>query len=233
MIIPEQKNKVQGTKSFSIGRALVRVLLLASLIYSTYCVHVIVTGLTPQPIYRESETPQSYSDIFSPSAEYLCAPIVNNYTTSMSDRYEVCFLRLSAKDADWIRQKFASVKPGHVSLSDGRIRSWSQEVGASHLLYLSGSLGEIIEEDKVGTYHWWEEYWDQEYKAPGMVFLKGLTLQLWIDGMNPNDMIEYSEYLEWKRNCCWFGFTSSGNSYYIPLQGNFLFYVSEYHSHSM
>ncbi|EKT85378.2 hypothetical protein LSS_17825 [Leptospira santarosai serovar Shermani str. LT 821] len=95
--------------------------------------------------------------------------------------------------------------------------------------YLSGSLGEIIEEDKVGTYHWWEEYWDQEYKAPGMVFLKGLTLQLWIDGMNPNDMIEYSE---WKRDCCWFGFTS-GYSYYIPLHGNFLFYVSEYHRHSM
>ncbi|EKO33504.1 hypothetical protein LEP1GSC163_2817 [Leptospira santarosai str. CBC379] len=230
MIIPEQKNKVQGTKSFSIARALIRVAFLASLIYSTYCVHVIVTDLTPQPIYRKSETPQSYSDIFSSTRGGLCAPIVHHYSIYMSDRYEVCFLRLSAKDADWIRQKFASVKLGHLTLSDGSTLSRSQEVGASPLLNLSGSLGEIIDtEERVGTYHWWEEYWDQEYKAPGMVFLKGLTLQLWIDGMNPNDMIEY---LEWKRDCCWFGFTS-GESYYIPLQGNFLFYISEHHSHSM
>ncbi|KXZ32843.1 hypothetical protein AYB33_12225 [Leptospira santarosai] len=226
MIIPKQKNKLQS-KFFSIGRALIRVALLASLIYATYCPYRIATiVLTPQPIYRESETPQSYSDIVLSAPEgYLCAPIVEDYGTSVSDLYEVCFLRLSAKDADWIRQKFASVKPGHLTLSDGRIRSWSQKVGASRLLYLSGSLGEIVINDRNGIHSWAQE----EYMAPGMLFLRVLTLQLLIDGMNPNDMIEYSEMIN---GCSLFGFTNCSR-HYIPLQGNFLFYVSEFHSHFM
>lgn len=58
-----------------------------------------------------------YSDIFSSTRGYLCAaappPEEEGYSISSHDHIEVCFLRLSAKDADWIRQKFASVKPGY------------------------------------------------------------------------------------------------------------------------
>lgn len=63
-----------------------------------------------------------YSDIFSSTRGYLCAaappPKEEGYSISSHDHIEVCFLRLSAKDADWIRQKFASVKPGHVLLNE-------------------------------------------------------------------------------------------------------------------
>lgn len=69
-----------------------------------------------------------------------------------------------------------------------------------------------------------------EYSINSMVFLRLLTLRLlWINRMNPNDMIEYREDVD---RCALFRSTYC-DRYYIPLQGNFLFYVSEYHSHSM
>nr|WP_155118830.1 hypothetical protein [Leptospira santarosai] len=222
-MIPKQKNKLQGTKFFSIARALIRVAFLACVIYSTYGAYIISTSLTPQPIYRGSETPQVYSDIFSSTRGYLCAPIVEDYSTYMSDRYEVCFLRLSAKDADWIRQKFASVKLGHVSLSDGRSRVWGQDVGAFsyqlNLLWVNEGID--VDETHSGS---------QEYMTPGMVFLRRLTLELWIDRMNPNDTIQYWDVIH---DSSVLGYPRSSDIFYIPLQGNFLFYISEYENTAM
>lgn len=141
----------------------------------------------------------------------------------MSDRYEVCFLRLSAKDADWIRQKFASVKPGHLTLSDGSSRVWGQDVGAFsyqlNLLWVNEGID--VDETHFGS---------QEYMTPGMVFLRRLTLELWIDRMNPNDTIQYWDVIH---DSSVLGYPRSSDIFYIPLQGNFLFYISEYENTAM
>nr|WP_282965140.1 hypothetical protein [Leptospira santarosai] len=245
------KNKLQETKLPSIGRALIRVALLACVIYSTYCVYIIVNGLTPQPIpiYRKSETPQVYSDIFS-SDGYLCAatPEGEFYDISMRDDIKVCFLRLSAKDADWIRQKFASVKPGHrvifsKDLQEKYYQSWGQ-FGADALILsppcnqdwghcipsMPSSRSTINAPDRLRDFLEEVEGQQDEYSITNsMVFLRLLTLRLWINRINPNDMIEYREDVD---RCALFRSTYC-DRYYIPLQGDFLFYVSEIHSHYM
>ncbi|MDI7188353.1 hypothetical protein [Leptospira santarosai] len=250
----DTKNKVHGTKFFSIARALIKVALLACVIYSTYCVHVIVTGLTPQPIpiYRKSETPQVYSDIFS-SDGYLCAatPEGEFYDISMRDDIKVCFLRLSAKDADWIRQKFASVKPGHrviersfsKDLQEKYYQSWGRFDADAPILSppcnqdwghcipsIPSSRSTMNAPDRFRSFLEEVEGQQDEYSITNsMVFLRLLTLRLWINRINPNDMIEYREDVD---RCALFRSTYC-DSYYIPLQGDFLFYVSEHHSHYM
>ncbi|EMP02195.1 hypothetical protein LEP1GSC171_4001 [Leptospira santarosai str. HAI1380] len=242
-----KKIKLQGTKFFSIARALIRVAFLACVIYSTYCVYIISTSLTPQPIYRKSETPQVYSDIFS-SDGYLCAatPEGEFYDISMRDDIKVCFLRLSAKDADWIRQKFASVKPGHRVIErrfskEKYYQSWGQ-FGADALI-LSPPCNQdwghcipsmpsrnTINAPDLRRFLEAVEGLQDEYSINSMVFLRLLTLRLlWINRMNPNDMIEYREDVD---RCALFRSTYC-DRYYIPLQGDFLFYISEIHSHYM
>lgn len=118
-------------------RILEFIILLSVCIYSTYCTYIIITGiLEPQPIIRNeadlnhsswkqrynqeipvinSEMPLSYLDVFSVQSErYLCATSTGSSYGSVSDEIQVCFLKLSAEDANWIRQKFANVPLGRL-----------------------------------------------------------------------------------------------------------------------
>ncbi|EMF80612.1 hypothetical protein LEP1GSC188_3699 [Leptospira weilii serovar Topaz str. LT2116] len=125
-------------------------------IYTIYCIHKagIVTALlaAPQPIVRnealdlnhslwkqrynqeipviDSEMPPSYSDVFYVQPErYLCAaPTGARHGTALNDKTEVCFLKLSTEDANWIRQKFANVLPGKLLDRNDHLweRSWNQ-----------------------------------------------------------------------------------------------------------
>ncbi|MDL5245702.1 hypothetical protein QRD38_07810 [Leptospira weilii] len=236
-------------------------------IYIIYCVYKagIVTALlaAPQPIVRnelldlnhslwkkqrwneeipivESEKSPSYSNVFSVQPErYLCAaPTGENISSSQYDKTEVCFLKLSAEDANWIRQKFANVPPGTlVDRNDHLwVRSWNQ-VGLGDLVPLHDDpLEEMYGDDDA----------EEEHMTTGVVFLKWVTLRFLINQVNPNDLIHYSELethgFSWEtkrvlhfipnqtRGCA---YSCYYRKYYIPLQGNFLFLITTIYSHYM
>lgn len=131
----------------------------------------------------DSEIPPSYSDIFSVQpGRFLCAsPTGHDYGTASQSITEVCFLRLSAGDANWIHQKFASVPPGEL-LDRNDLwwsKRWSQE--ASDIPTLHDDPLEEIDSDEI------------QEQTTGIVFLKWLTLRLLINRVNPKDLIHYSE----------------------------------------
>ncbi len=103
--------------------------------FTAYNAGIVTAQLTnPQPIIRNeadlnhslwkqrynqeipvinSEMPLSYSDVFSVQSErYLCAASTGSRFGSVADETQVCFLKLSAENVNWIRQKFANVPPG-------------------------------------------------------------------------------------------------------------------------
>ncbi|WP_036086559.1 hypothetical protein [Leptospira weilii] len=253
-------------------KILIGVTLASFSIYIIYCVDKagIVTALlaAPQPIIRnelldlnhslwrqrynqeipivESEKPPSYSNVFSVQPErYLCAaPTGENISTGQYDKTEVCFLRLSAEDANWIRQKFANVPPG--KLLDRNDHSWRQsweQKGPGRPGLHADPLEEMYGDDA-----------EEEPMTTGVVFLKWVTLRFLINQVNPNDLIHYSQLeadgfsSETKRvlrfipynpsipnqaSGCSSIFCCHRTDYYIPLQGNFLFLIKELHSHYM
>ncbi|WP_061249841.1 hypothetical protein [Leptospira alstonii] len=209
------------------------IVLLNVCIYPTYCAYIIITGIIePQPITKNLEIPQSYSDIFYSEGYFCAAPTGQDYGPAIHDEIQVCFLRLSAKNADWIRQEFANIPPG--TLLDRNDSLWNirlrQEAPGLPILH-----DNPLEEMDVNNFG--EE---REYITLGMIFLRWLTLRLLIDQMNPNNLIHYLEVKDQyiiNRNfgkCVMFNYgTTSCVDYYIPLEGNFLFRTTTYSSHYM
>ncbi|ULH28890.1 hypothetical protein [Leptospira weilii] len=247
-------------------------LLVSFSIYAIHCIYrarIVTTLLTnPQPIiirhevldlnhslWRQSynqeipvinsEMPLSYSDVFYARTEFLCAaPTGYNYGISMTsyERETVCFLRLSAEDANWIRETFANLQPGQ--LFDRNDYSWGISWSQEGFDYPSLHANPLEEMDDA----------DAEKETTGVVFLKWVALRFLINqvGMNPNNLIHYSEVqrygfsLEKKRELRFIpynptipkqaprcSFSCFRTEYYIPLQGNFLFRIERYGSHYM
>ncbi|EKO70936.1 hypothetical protein LEP1GSC075_2598 [Leptospira interrogans str. Kito] len=235
-------------------RILEFIILLSVCIYSIHCIYNagIVTALltNPQPIIRneapviDSEMLLSYSDVFYAQTKFLCAPPTGEgYGTAMYDRTEVCFLKLSTEDANWIRQKFANVPPGKLLDRNDHLwrRSWNQ-VGFGRPVLHDDPLEEMYGDDDS----------EKEHMTTGVVFLKWVTLRLLISQVNRNDLIYYSKlkrsgFSDTKRMLYFIPydptipnqtdrcsiFYCSQTEYYISLQGNFLFRIKKYHSHFM
>lgn len=156
---------------------------------------------------------------------------------------EICFLRLSAKDANWIREKFRNLPPGRIARSERSwCRAWKQMIEPNGLKLHDNPLKQIDSDEPTTT--------------EGTVFLKWLTLRLLIKQVNPNNLIRYMEEgsyfageeqsrvllfipynLETKYSRGGGCSTSMGlggrTDYYIPSQGNFLFFIRSYFAHYM
>lgn len=95
---------------------------------------------------------------------------------------------------------------------------------------------------------------EKEHMTTGVVFLKWVTLRLLINQVNPNGLIHYSELETYgfssdtkkmlyfipydptipnQTHYCSMMYFCSRTKYYIPLQGNFLFRIQEFHEHNM
>ncbi len=152
-------------------------------------------------------------------------------------------MKLSAEDANWIRQKFANVPPGKLlDRNDEWERSWNQ-VGLGRPVLHNNPLEEMFDDA------------EEEHMATGVIFLKWVTLRFLINQVNPNDLIHYSErgasflvssktkkglyFIPYNptipnqapESPSYLLFARKETKYYIPLQGNFLFRIKEFHSH--
>ncbi|EMM71981.1 hypothetical protein LEP1GSC038_4296 [Leptospira weilii str. 2006001855] len=266
--------KLQRRHFLPMVKILIGATLASFCIYIIYCVYKagIVTALlaAPQPIVRnelldlnhslwkkqrwneeipivESEKPPSYSNVFSVQPErYLCAaPTGENISTGQYDKTEVCFLRLSAEDVNWIRQKFANVQPGELlDRNDEWKQSWNQ-VGLGRPVLHNNPLEEMFDDA------------EEEHMATGVIFLKWVTLRFLINQVNPNDLIHYSErgtsflvssktkkglyFIPYNptipnqtpESPSYLLFARKETKYYIPLQGNFLFRTTTEYGNSM
>ncbi|MDL5245703.1 hypothetical protein QRD38_07820 [Leptospira weilii] len=213
------------------------IILLSVCIYATYYAYIIITGIIePQPITKNLEIPQLYSDIFSSEGYFCAAPTGEDYGTATHDEIQVCFLRLSAKNADWIRQEFANIPPGTLLLGP------NDSLWNIHLRQEAPGLPILHDNplEEMDVAHLEERKEREGYTTLDMVFLRWLTLRLLIDQMNPNNLIHYSEvrvehsiYRNFGK-CVMFNYgTTSCVDYYIPLKGNFLFRRTTYSSHYM
>ncbi len=98
-----------------------------------------------------------------------------------------------------------------------------------------------------------EDVAEKEHTPKGVVFLKWVTLKFLISQVNRNDLIYYFElnrsgFSDTKKMLyfipydptipnqtheCSMMYFCSRTKYYIPLQGNFLFRIQEFHEHNM
>ncbi|EKR82203.1 hypothetical protein LEP1GSC084_4124 [Leptospira interrogans serovar Medanensis str. L0448] len=233
-------------------RILEFIILLSVCIYSIHCVYNAGIGYclptNPQPIIR-NEAPVIDSKMLLCIRMYFMHK-QNFYVrlqrakgTAMYDRTEVCFLKLSTEDANWIRQKFSNVPPGKLLDRNDHLwrRSWNQ-VGFGRPVLHDDPLEEMYGDDDS----------EKEHMTTGVVFLKWVTLRLLISQVNRNDLIYYSKlkrsgFSDTKRMLYFIPydltipnqthecsiFYCSQTEYYISLQGNFLFRIKKYHSHFM